>query len=148
MELLHQRLGSQTMVGDLAELGLKDMPQFDPYEDESQSTEIFPALDKELEVSSEWVDQYLNAKILLPKGDMTRGLIVHYKHDANDNPIIRSNHNPILNTCLYEVKFPEGKITELAANMIIESMYGKCDINGNEYLFYRCSLITEKRFSS
>ena len=31
------------------------------------------------------------------------------------------------------VKFPWGEMTELAANIIAESMYAQCDIDGNEY---------------
>ena len=65
---------------------------------------------------------------------MDRGKVVHQKHDANGNPIGRSNHNPILDTCLDEVEFSGGAITELAANIIAESMYVQCDVGGNEYL--------------
>ena len=49
---------------------------------------------------------------------MAGGQVVHQKNDADGNPIGRSNQNPVLDTCLYEVEFPGGEITELAANMI------------------------------
>ena len=49
-------------------------------------------------------------------------------------PIGRSNGNPILDTCLYEVEFPGGEMTELAANIIAELMYVQCDADGNECL--------------
>ena len=39
-----------------------------------------------------------------------------------------------MDRCLYEVEFPRGEITELAANIIAESMYAQCDVNVNEYL--------------
>ena len=35
---------------------------------------------------------------------------------------------------LCEVKFPLGEMTELATNIIAESTYALCDVNGNEYL--------------
>ena len=60
--------------------------------------------------------------------------MVHCKQDADGNLIGRSNQNPILDTCLYEVEFPGGEITELAANMIAEPMYAQHDVDGNEYL--------------
>ena len=83
----------------------------------------------------EWEDQYVNAEILLLKGDkLARGQVVHWKHNANGNQIVRSNQNPILDTCLYEVEFPEGEMTKLVANIIAESMYAQCDIVENEYL--------------
>ena len=37
--------------------------------------------------------------------------------------------------CLYEEEFLEGEITELAANIIAESMYAQCVGDRNEYLF-------------
>ena len=44
------------MVDDLADLGAKDSPQYDPV-NKSQGDEIFPILDEEPEVTPEWVDQ-------------------------------------------------------------------------------------------
>ena len=42
--------------------------------------------------------------------------------------------DPIRTPCLYEVEFPGREITELAANIIAESMYVLCDVKGNKYL--------------
>ena len=91
--------------------------------------------DEEPKVIPEWRVQYVNAEILLPRGDtIARGQVVCWKYDANGNPIGRSNQNPILDTCLYEVEFPGGQVTELAANIIAESMYAQCGVGRNEYL--------------
>ena len=35
---------------------------------------------------------------------------------------------------MYEVEFADGKVTELTANVIAQSMYAQCDLDGNEYL--------------
>ena len=35
---------------------------------------------------------------------------------------------------MYQVKFAGGKVTELTANVIAESMYAQCNADGNEYL--------------
>ena len=51
---------------------------------------------------------------------MATGQVVCQKHDANDDPIGRSNQNPIMDTYLYTVKFPGREMTELAANIITE----------------------------
>ena len=56
--------------------------------------------------------------------------LLHQKQNANVNPIGRSNQNTILDTNLYEVAFTEGEMTELTANMIAESMYAHCDVDG------------------
>ena len=66
--------------------------------------------------------------ILLSRGDeITRAQVVCWNHDTNGNPIGRSNKNPTLDTHLYEVEFPGGEMTELAANIIAESIYVQCD---------------------
>ena len=107
MESLHQRLGHHAEVRDLVELGVKYTLQYNPYDDKSWNAEMFPILDKESEVTPEWEDQYVTVEILLPRGDrMARGHTVCWKHDADGNPIGRSNQNPILDTCLYDMKFP------------------------------------------
>ena len=93
-------------------------------------------MDEEPEVNPEWGDQYVNADILLPKGDaMARGQVVGQKQDANGNIIGKFNQYPIiLKTSLYEVEFSGEEMTELAANIIAYSMYAQCDVDRNEYL--------------
>ena len=76
-------------------------------------------------------DLYVNAELLLPRGDnMARGCMVCWKHDADGNLIGRSNQNPILDRHLHEVEFPGGEMTELAVNDIAESMYAQSDVMG------------------
>ena len=124
-ESLHQRLGPCAMVGDLAELGKEDMLQYDPYKDEMQNAETVPTLDEGLEVIPELGDQYLNACILLLRGDrMAKGQVVHLKNDDNSDTIGRTNQNPILGTHLYKVEFIREEITKLAVNNITELMMG------------------------
>ena len=74
MESLYQRFGHYAVVRDLVELGVEDTPQFDQYEDEFQNAKTFPMLDEEPEVTHKCGNQYVNADILLPRGDrMARG---------------------------------------------------------------------------
>ena len=89
--------------------------------------------------------QYVNAEILLPRGDkMARGQLVCQKHDADGNLIGRSYQNPILDTHLYKVGFPGGEMTELAANIIAESIYAQCDIIKNAYLLLETFINQQK----
>ena len=69
MESLHQALGPCTRLSDLVDLGVEETPQYDPYEDKSQNAETFPMLDEEPEITPKWGDQFVNAEILLPRGD-------------------------------------------------------------------------------
>ena len=57
---------------------------------------------------------------------MTRGKVVRRKRDAEGNPIVRANNNPILDTRQYEIQFVDGEVTELTANAIAEAMFARC----------------------
>ena len=46
----------------------------------------------------------------------------------------RAHTSPILDIRTYQVEFAGGKVTELTANTIAESMYTQCDADGNKYL--------------
>ena len=41
--------------------------------------------------------------------------------------------NPILDTRLYEVEFPDVNVAEFTANVIAENMFSQCDGAGNQY---------------
>ncbi len=56
------------------------------------------------------------------------------KQDDNGNPTGRASDNPILDTREYIVKFDDGDVNELTANLIAKSMYTQCNPNGNQYV--------------
>ena len=135
MARVHERLGFRVLPRELEDWGLDDNPQYDPYEDETQNKQSFPQLAEELESMPEVGDYDIGAEILLPRGDqMARGHVVARSRDANGNVIGSSHTNPILDTRMYQVEFAGGKVTELSANIIAESMYAQCNSKGNEYL--------------
>ena len=111
MESLHQVMGPCAMLRDLVSLGVEEILQYDPYEDKSQNSERFPMLDEEPEVTPKG-GPICKCRDTAPKrgqdGQRLSGML-----DANGNPIGRSNQNPILDTCLYEVEFPGREIAEL-----------------------------------
>jgi hypothetical protein len=87
------------------------------------------------EFDPEVFDAYLRAEVLLPKGDcLVTGTVVGRKRDMNGNPIGRKNSNPILDSRVYEVQFPDGHVEEFAANVIAECIYSQVDNEGNQYL--------------
>ena len=96
----------------------------------------------------EFGDYYVNAEVVLPVGgDMQRGKVVCRKRDADGNPMGRENRNPILDTRLYEVEFADGRTEVMSANVIAQSMYAQCDLDGNEYLLLE-AIIDYKKSSS
>ena len=83
----------------------------------------------------EWGDQYVNAEILILRGDrITRCQVVCQKHDSDGNLISGSDQNPKLDKSLFEIEFAAGEMTELGANIIAESIHAQCDVDGNVYL--------------
>jgi hypothetical protein len=65
---------------------------------------------------------------------MLRGIVKTHKCDADGNPIGKANSNPLLDTHLYDVKFPDGDIKEYAGNVIAESIYSQVDDEGQHHL--------------
>ena len=133
------RWGPKATEADLEvdDLGLLPTPTNHSYFDDLQSADTFPDLKEELpEIPTpEAEDTYVNAEIMLPRGDgFARGRVVKRKRGIDGEVIGRANTNPILDTRLYEVQFPGGEVTELTANVIAQSMYAQCDADGNEYL--------------
>ena len=57
-----------------------------------------------------------------------------WDQDNDNNPMGRANLNPILDSRKYVVEFEGGTEAELLANAISQSMYDKCDPDGNKYL--------------
>ena len=83
----------------------------------------------------EALDQYLTANVVLPHNDtMQKGYVRARKRDANGNPKGIANNNPLLDTRVYDVEFPDGKIKEYNVNMISEFLYSQVDDEGNEFI--------------
>jgi hypothetical protein len=115
-------------------LGPAALPQDFPSEDLTPDPTYYDdtdAMDLEYgdaEVTPEIGDNYLSAKLMLPKGGvMVKGRVTARKRDRDGKPVGHANDNPILDTRSYIVNFDDGDQTELTANMIAESLYSRCD---------------------
>ncbi len=79
-------------------------------------------------------NEYIQASIMLSCVNMFAwGTVVSCKHDAEGNIIWHAHNNLILDTCLYDIEFANGKITALMTNAIANAMYAQCDPDGDEY---------------
>ena len=77
-------------------------------------------------------DHCIGAEILLLGGDkIASGHVMTQSNDANGNVMGRTHMNPILDTKMYEAEFAGGEVTELTANVIVESTYIQCGAEGN-----------------
>ena len=144
-EAIRVRYGPSADPTDFPQINLEDTPTYDMYEDANTTANnnedgLEGSPDDELPINEviptpEANDNYVNASIVLPRGNgNARGTVVSRKRDADGNVVGRANDNPILDTREYHIKFDDGEVSELTANVIAESMYASCDADGNEYL--------------
>jgi hypothetical protein len=105
----------------------------DPWEDEDGP--LFPELDDELEASEAAGDFLVNSEVLLPVGNSQElARVLRWKRDADGKVVGTAHHNPVLDSQVYEVWFPDGRTEELAANVIAEAIYAQCDADRNQYV--------------
>ncbi|KAL3786440.1 hypothetical protein HJC23_011021 [Cyclotella cryptica] len=130
------RWGPKTTIKDLGPdiLNLSPDPDnFDPWEDEDGP--LFPELDDDLAVAEAAGDFLVNSEVLLPVGNSQElARVLRWKRDADGKVVGTAHHNPALDTHVYEVRFPDSRAEELAANVIAEAVYAQCDADGNQYV--------------
>ena len=131
-ESIRKKLGAEMDSIDFPDDDF-EAPTYEPYQDENGKGQ--PRAPDVEDVTPEAYDLYLNAEVLLPRGDGLRtGKVKRRKRDADGELRGLANNNPILDTRTYEVEFPDGQVTEYAANVIAEDMWSQCDIEGNQML--------------
>ena len=102
-------------------------PEYEAYEDDE---EVQKRID-EVDFDEETYDAYVLSQVRLPRGDdMSLGTVTKRKRDRDGNPVGRHNDNPILDSRVYEVEFPDGEVLEYAANVIAENLYSQIDEEG------------------
>jgi hypothetical protein len=81
----------------------------------------------------------INADVLLAQGqDLKAAKVLRRAKDHQDGSNIVGTYddNPILNTMVYDVEFPDGAaVKEYSANVIAENMYAQVDSEGFQYNF-------------
>ena len=82
------------------------------------------------------LDEYINAEVLLPQdGEYLRAAtVVGRARDRDGMPIGEYHHNPILNSRVYDVMFPDGSIQQYAANIIAENIFSQVDEDGHRFM--------------
>ena len=79
-------------------------------------------------------DEYLNNQVMMKSGDRRlKCVVVNRTHDLKGVPIGQRNNNPLLDTRIYDLQFPDGKIEQHTANTIAECIYSDIDDEGHTY---------------
>jgi hypothetical protein len=116
-----------------------DSPFPDPLEDFYEEDDVAELLEDEVsadkahDFTQESYDEYLASEVVLPHGgESARAKVITRKRDTNGNPIGKRSpsRNPVLDTGLYEVQFPDGSTEEITANLIAENIYSQVDSEG------------------
>ena len=127
-----ETFGDQSKPDDFGED--LDLGEAQLYEDDDVQEQNKGTPDRD-DLPDDYYDQYLNAEVLLPKGDqMMTGKVKRRKVDGLGVAIGHRHDNPILDTRTYMVEFPDGAEMEYTTNTIAENMWAQCDIDGNQWL--------------
>jgi hypothetical protein len=112
-----------------------------PQELQDEDYEIYTPMEPEADkpeadaFTPEMYDTLISAEVLLPKGDiLIPAKVMGRKRDAAGNPIGTAHANPILDTRIYDVQFPDGHTETYAANIIAENIYSQVDDDGRRLL--------------
>ena len=81
-----------------------------------------------------FTDMLIHAEVLLPQGEeMKSGKVIGRSKDNTGATYGTYNENPLLNSIIYDVEFPNGEVREYAANLIAQNMYSQIDSEGHSY---------------
>ena len=86
----------------------------------------------------EELDNYIGAQVVLPSKDgeslvLTR--VTNRKRDSDDRVLGRSHDNPILDTRVYQVEYPDGATAEFSANVIAENILSQVETDGFNFSY-------------
>jgi len=120
-----------------------ETPTYSPYEEvdevlaPDQQTDSH-GLEGTQEPTPEEMDTYVGAQVNLPvDGEFRSATVKRRVHSETGQVIGTYIANPILVTRSYDVVFEDGREASYTANLIAESMYAQCDIDGNQHLLLK-----------
>ena len=80
-------------------------------------------------------DKLINAEILLQLDDkMVMGKVKGRSLGDNGKVVGSYDDNPILNSIIYDIEFPDEQVKEYSANILAENMLSQVDNNGRNWL--------------
>jgi hypothetical protein len=79
------------------------------------------------------LDKYIGANIVLPgkDGEQVLTVVKGLKRGLNGELLGTKNDNPILDTRIFQVEFPDGHLEDYATNKIAKTLYSQVDKEGN-----------------
>lgn len=101
-----------------------------PYEDDEDKGHELPEAD---EISD--LDRLIGAEVVLPKSgtEVCAGKVIGRVLDSKGYPVGEYNKDPILDSRVYEVMFPDGEVKQYSSNLIAEAIWTEADADGRRY---------------
>ena len=129
-----KRSGGPLSAAEHAEIDIDiETPECELHADDIEGThERAPDVD---EVTPEDEDNCIGAEVnLIHQGQTLAGKAWKRAQNADGELTGTKNDNPLLDTRVCEVEFPDGNVAEYSANVIAENMFAMCDPDGNQHL--------------
>ena len=111
--------------------------EFVEYEDDDEEARVIPEWDDPVDSAGNPIDQQplydklINAELLLQHGDnMVNAKIIGRSIGSDGHAYGTYDENPVMNTMVYDIEFPDGEVKEYSANVIAENMYAQVDDEG------------------
>ena len=111
--------------------------EFVEYEDEDEVPRLIPDHEDTVDIRGRLInqqpqyDKIINAEVQLQLDDeIATGKVRRRALGPEGETVGSYDDNPILNSMLYEVEFPDGQVKEYAANVIAENMSAQVDDDG------------------
>jgi hypothetical protein len=83
------------------------------------------------------LDTLINAEIILPQGDgIALASIMERKRAYDGSSIGHRNKNPLLDSRIYIVKFPDGEMKDVGYNILAEHLFSQMDKDGNQFRLF------------
>jgi hypothetical protein len=142
-QAIQEKLGDSAVTDSTLafEIGSKELEQaLAEADDDGHYLSVEPEGDRPEsdEFDEETLSRFLSAEVQLTKGGYQYiAKVLGRKRDSKGNPIGRYHPNPILDTTVHKVQFPDGTIQDYAANVIAESLYAQVDADGNRWLLLK-----------
>jgi hypothetical protein len=110
---------------------------WEEYEDPDEPARTVPEIEDTVDVRGHLLnqqpayDKLINAEVQLQLGDDVTSATVKQRALGPDGTVVGTyDDNPIMNSIVYEVEFPDGQVKEYSANIIAESMLTQVDSEG------------------
>ena len=112
-------------------------PEFENYEDDDEAERVVPEIEDAVDANGRLLDQrpaydmIINAEVQLQLGEEFAVGKVTQRALGPDGTVVGTyDENPMLNSIVYEVEFPDGQVREYSANVIAENMLTQVDSDG------------------